>query len=169
LRFITISDANTPKSVMARILTDPAARWRNIAALAAVMATYPQADGLTLDYEFALPDTRQDLDLYASVAHWRGLTTQQEVGQITADYTEYVRDLTLAMHRQDAALRVAVRVRTTDQINYQDPPDLVPFLYDYGALAKYADQIVLMAVDFHWSTSDPGPRRHGVRPEERAE
>src|SRR5260370_10312877 len=61
------------------------------------------------------------------------------------------------MHRQHAALRSAVRVRTTDEINYQDKKDLLPFLYDYGALAKYADQIVLMAVDFHWATSDPGP------------
>src|SRR5260370_37520890 len=61
------------------------------------------------------------------------------------------------MHRQHAALRAAVRVRTTDEINYQDQTDLLPFLYDYGELAKYADQIVLMAVDFHWETSDPGP------------
>jgi len=128
-----------------------------VAALAAVMASYPQANGLTLDYEYALPNTRQDLDLYSSVAHWRGLTVREEVGRITADYTEFVRELALAMHRQHAALRVAVRVRTTDEINYQDQSDLVPFLYDYGELAKYADQIVLMAVDFHWTTSDPGP------------
>jgi spore germination protein YaaH len=68
-----------------------------------------------------------------------------------------VRALALAVHRQHAALRVAVRIRTTDEINYQDQSDLLPFLYDYGQLAKYADQIVLMAVDFHWTTSDPGP------------
>jgi len=156
-RFITISDERTPTSALAKILVDPAARWRNVAALAAVMASYPQADGLTLDYEYALPNTRHDLDLYSSVAHWRGLTVREEVGRITADYTEFVRELALAMHRQHAALRVAVRVRTTDEINYQDQSDLVPFLYDYGELAKYADQIVLMAVDFHWTTSDPGP------------
>jgi hypothetical protein len=156
-RFITISDERTPMSVMAQILVDPAARWRNVAALAAKMASYPQADGLTLDYEYALPNTRQDLDLYSSVAHWHGLTTREEVGRITADYTEFVRELALAMHRQHGALRVAVRVRTTDEINYQDQSDLVPLFYDYGELAKYADQIVLMAVDFHWTTSDPGP------------
>jgi Glycosyl hydrolases family 18 len=156
-RFITVSDARTPLSVMAQILTDPAARWRNVAALAAVLANYPQADGLTLDYEYALPNTQQDLDLYSSVAHWHGLTAREEVGRITADYTEFVRELALAVHRQHAALRVAVRIRTTDEINYQNPSDLLPFLYDYGQLAKYADQIVLMAVDFHWTTSDPGP------------
>src|SRR5580704_7318554 len=156
-RFITISDEQTPMSVMAQILVDPAARWRNVTALAAVMASYPLADGLSLDYEYALPSTQQDLDLYSSVAHWHGLTAREEIGQITADYTEFVRELALAMHRQHAALRVAVRVRTTDEVNYQDQSDLLPFLYDYGALAKYADQIVLMAVDFHWTTSDPGP------------
>jgi hypothetical protein len=156
-RFITVSDARTPLSVMAQILTDPAARWRNVAALAAVVASYPQADGLTLDYEYALPNTQQDLALYSSVAHWHGLTAREEVGRITADYTEFVRELALALHRQHAALRVAVRIRTTDEINYQDKSDLLPFLYDYGQLAKYADQIVLMAVDFHWTTSDPGP------------
>ena len=84
-RFITISDERTPRSVMAQILVDPAARWRNVAALAAAMARYPQADGLTLDYEYALPNTRQDLDLYSSVAHWHGLTAREEVGRITAD------------------------------------------------------------------------------------
>jgi hypothetical protein len=156
-RFVTVSDAQTPMSVMAQILTDPQARWRNVAALATVMADYPQADGLTLDYEYALPSTQQDLNQYASAAHWHGLSVREEVGRITADYTEFVRELAQAMHRQHALLRVAVRVRTTDGINYQDPSGLVPFLYDYGQLAKYADQIVLMAVDFHWTTSDPGP------------
>lgn len=156
-RFITISDEQTPMSVMAQILADPQARWRNVVAIATVMAGYPQADGLTLDYEYALPSTRRDLDLYASAAQWRGLSVREEVGRITADYTEFVRELALAMHHQHRALRVAVMVRTTDEIDYQHPSDLVPFFYDYGQLAKYADQIVLMAVDFHWTTSDPGP------------
>ncbi|MGE5290590.1 MAG: glycosyl hydrolase family 18 protein [Micromonosporaceae bacterium] len=156
-RFITISDELTPKSVMAQILLDPETRWRNVAALAVAMAGYPQADGLTLDYEYALPSSQRDLDLYSSAAHWHGLTDRQEIGRITAGYTDFVRELALAMHRQHRALRVAVRVRTTDEIDYTDLSDLAPFLYDYGDLAKYADQIVLMAIDFHWATSDPGP------------
>ncbi len=156
-RFITIADEQTPLAVMAQILLDPQARWRNVTALATAMAGYPRADGLTLDYEYALPSTRQDLDLYASAAGWHGLSVREEVGRITAGYTEFVRELALAMHRQHRVLRVAVRVRTTDEIDYHNPSDLAPFLYDYGELAKYADQVVLMAVDFHWSTSDPGP------------
>ncbi len=156
-RFITIADERTPKVTMARILLDPEARWRNVTALATVMAEYPQADGLTLDYEYALPSSQSDLDLYASVAHWHGLTGRQEIGRITAGYTELVRELALAMHRQHRALRVAVRVRTTDEIDYTNLSDLAPFLYDYGQLAHYADQLVLMAIDFHWSKGDPGP------------
>ncbi len=156
-RFVTISDDQTPKAVMAQILLDPKARWRNVVALATAMAGYPQADGLTLDYEYALPASQQDLDTYASVAHWRGLTVREEAGRITAGYTEFVRELALAMHRQHRALRVAVMVRSNDEIDYADPSSLRPFLYDYGELARYADQIVLMAVDFHWSTGDPGP------------
>ena len=156
-RFITISDEQTPKSVMAQILLDPKARWRNVAALATAMTSYPQANGLTLDYEYALPSSKNDLGLYASVAHWQGLTDRQEIGRITASYTEFVRELALAMHRQHRTLRVAVRVRTTDEIDYENLSDLTPYLYDYGELAKYSDQIVLMAIDFHWSTGDPGP------------
>ncbi len=157
LRFLTVSDELAPKSVLARILLDPAARWRQVTALATVMARYPQAGGLTLDYEYALPASQADLDLYASAAHWRGLSDRAEIGRITAGYTEFVRELGLAMHRQHRALRVAVRVRTTDEIGYSDLSGLPPFLFDYGALARYCDQIVLMAIDFHWSTGDPGP------------
>jgi hypothetical protein len=154
LRFVTIADQQTPKATMARILLDPATRSRNVAALAAMMAKYPQADGLTLDYEYALPASRGDLDLYASVAAWHGLTAQQEVARIADGYTELVRELALAMHREHRALRVAVKPRVTGGGDLSDP---APLVYDYGELAKYADQIVLMAIDFHWAMSDPGP------------
>ncbi len=157
LRFVTISDDQTPMSVMASILTDPKARWRNVTELAAFMARYPAADGLTLDYEYALPDSKADLRRYAAAGGWHGLTAREEIGRITAGYTELVRELALAMHQQHRALRVAVKVRTTDEIDYANTSDIAPFLYDYGQLARYADQIVLMAIDFHWSTGDPGP------------
>jgi hypothetical protein len=153
LRFVTIADQRTPKATMARILLDPETRSRHVAALAAMMAEYPRADGLTLDYEYALPADRGDLDLYAAVAGWHGLTVQQEVARIAGGYTELVRELALAMHRQHRALRVAVKPRVTGG-GLSDP---APLIYDYGELAKYADQIVLMAIDFHWAESDPGP------------
>jgi hypothetical protein len=154
LRFVTVSDDRTPKPVMAEILADPQVRQRNIAALTALMAEYPQADGLTLDYEYALPSSRADLKLYAAAAHWHGLTASEEISRITAEYTAYVRELANAMHGEHRQLRVAVGVRTTNKINYSY---IKPFLYDYGQLAKYADQIVLMAIDFHSAGTDPGP------------
>jgi Glycosyl hydrolases family 18 len=154
LRFVTVADQRTPKATMARILLDPATRSRNAAALAAMMGTYPQADGLTLDYEYALPASRGELDLYASVAGWHGLTAQQEIARVADGYTRLVRELALAMHRQHRALRVAVKPRAAGGSDLSDP---APLVYDYGALAKYADQIVLMAIDFHWAGSDPGP------------
>lgn len=157
LRFVTVSDANTPKSVLARVLLDQQARWRNVSALADFMARYPQADGLTLDYEYALPRNQADLARYAEAGHWHDLTVREEADRIMAGYTELVRELSLAMHRQHRALRVSVMVRATDEIDYTDPSNIAPFLFDYGQLARYADQIVLMAIDFHWSTGDPGP------------
>jgi hypothetical protein len=84
LRFITVSDDRTPKSVMAKILADPQARQQNIAALTALMARYPQADGLTLDYEYALPSSKADLATYAAASNWHGLTDSEEVARITA-------------------------------------------------------------------------------------
>ena len=154
LRFVTIADQRTPKATMARILLDPETRSRDVAALAATTARYPQADGLTLDYEYALPASRGDLDLYASVAGWHGLTGQQQVTRIRDGYTALARELALAMHRQHRALRVTVKPRVTGGSDLSDP---APLLYDYGELAKSADQIVLMAIDFHWAGSDPGP------------
>lgn len=154
LRFVTIADQQTPKATMARILLDPETRSRHVAALVAMMAEYPQADGLTLDYEYAFPASRGDLDLYASVAGWHGLTTRQEVTRIADGYTALVRELALALHREHRALRVAVKPPAAGSGDLSDP---APLIYDYGGLAEYADQIVLMAIDFHWAGGDPGP------------
>ncbi|MGH3213751.1 MAG: glycosyl hydrolase family 18 protein, partial [Trebonia sp.] len=35
--------------------------------------------------------------------------------------------------------------------------NVAPYLLDYGNLAKYADQLVLMAIDFHYQGGSPGP------------
>lgn len=156
-RFVTVNDEQVPVSVMAQILLDPVARWRNVTALARFTAGYPQADGLTLDYEYALPASRADLAAYAAAGHWHGLSAREEAGRITAGYTEFVRELALAMHRQHRTLRVTAMARTTDEPDYGDASGLAPFLYDYGELARYADQVIVMAIDFHWSTGDPGP------------
>lgn len=126
-------------------------------ALAQVMAAEPQGEGLTLDYEFSLPNSVSDLATYAAVAGWHNISPRDEIGYLTTDYTELVRELAVAMHHEHRLLSVAVEVRETNELTYWDISYASPFLYDYGAIASYADQIVFMATDFHYSTSDPGP------------
>jgi hypothetical protein len=156
-RFATVSDSSTPMATMARILTDPKARWANVMALANAMAAQPYDQGLTIDYEFALPNTQTDLNTYAAVAGWHNLTDRQEVGYLTNDYTELIREIAIAMHRQHRLLSVAVKVRLTNEVTYWDISYLSPFLYDYSAIASYADQLVYMATDFSYSSGNPGP------------
>lgn len=156
LRFVTINDSSTPLRVMAQILTQPSVMDAHVAAIAKLMAGEPYATGLTLDYEFALPRTTADLAVYAQVAGWHNLSFAQEVNQLTNDYTRLVQMVAVAMHRQHRYLRVACLVRNNDVVA-SEPNNVAPYLFDYGKLSTYADQLVLMAVDFHYSTGDPGP------------
>lgn len=156
LRFVTVNDSSATAAVLAQILTRPAAMRAHVAALAGLMAGQPDAAGLTLDYEFALPRTEAELAGYARVAGWHGLSAGQEVSLLTDDYTRLVQMTALAMHRQHRLLRVACLVRDNDMVA-SEPGNIAPYLLDYGQLARYADQLVLMAVDFHYSTGSPGP------------
>ena len=156
LRFVTINDQNTPKSVMAEILTQPSVMTQHVAAIAQEMASLPQATGLTLDYEFSLPETTADLATYAQLAKWKNLSYDQEINQVTLDYTRLVQMVAAAMHHQHRLLRVAAIVRNNDIVD-SEPGNAAPYLFDYGNLAKYADQLVLMAIDFHYQGGPPGP------------
>lgn len=162
LRFVTLTD-NDPKlshaatvRMMARILTDPTVRQQHVAAVAEVMASQPLATGLTIDYEFGLPKNLSDLQIDEQVAGWHGLSLDAAVDRLSGDYTELIRELAIAMHQQHRLLRVAALVRDSDDVDVATT-DIAPFLLDYGTLAKYADQIVLEAYDFHFATGDPGP------------
>lgn len=156
LRFVTINDSNTPKRVMAQVLTQPSVMTEHVAAIAEMMAGLPDATGLTLDYEFALPSTTADLATYAQVAGWHNLSVDQEVNQLTLDYTRLVQMTAAAMHNQHRLLRVAALVRNNDTVE-SDLGNIAPYLLDYGQLAASADQLVLMAIDFHYSGGSPGP------------
>jgi len=156
LRFVTINDSTTSKTVMAEILTQPAVMEEQVAAIAQEMASLPDAAGLTLDYEFALPYTQADLATYAQVAGWHNQTYEQEVNDVTLDYDRFVQMVAAAMHKQHRLLRVATLVRNNDMVD-SEPGNIAPYVFDYGQLARYADQIVLMAVDFHYSGGAPGP------------
>ena len=156
LRFVTINDQNTSKKVMAEILTEPSVMKEHVAAIASEMASLPDANGLTLDYEFSLPENATDLATYAQLAGWHNLTFDQEVNQVTLDYTHLVQMVAAAMHKQHRLLRVASLVRNNDMVD-SEVTNVAPYLFDYGNLAKYADQLVLMAIDFHYQGGTPGP------------
>ena len=156
LRFVTINDQNTSKKVMAEILTEPSVMKEHVAAIASEMASLPDANGLTLDYEFSLPENATDLATYAQLAGWHNLTFDQEVNQVTLDYTHLVQMVAAAMHKQHRLLRVAALVRNNDMVD-SEVTNVAPYLLDYGNLAKYADQLVLMAIDFHYQGGSPGP------------
>ena len=156
LRFVTINDQNTSKKVMAEILTEPSMMNEHVAAIASEMASLPDANGLTLDYEFSLPENATDLATYAKLAGWHNLTFDQEVNQVTLDYTRLVQMVAAAMHKQHRLLRVASMVRNNDMVD-SEATNVAPYLLDYGNLAKYADQLVLMAIDFHYQGGPPGP------------
>jgi len=156
LRFVTINDSTTPKRVMAEILTQPSVMTEHVAAIAEEMAGLPDATGLTLDYEFALPYTPADLATYAQAAGWHNMSFDQEVNQLTLDYTRLVQMTAAAMHSQHRLLRVAALVRNNDMVD-SERDNVAPYLLDYGQLAAPADQLVLMAIDFHFSGGSPGP------------
>jgi cellulose synthase/poly-beta-1,6-N-acetylglucosamine synthase-like glycosyltransferase/peptidoglycan/xylan/chitin deacetylase (PgdA/CDA1 family)/spore germination protein YaaH len=59
------------------------------------------------------------------------------------DFSTFVRELAEALHRERAQLFVALPAA--------DPA------YDYAAIAREADAVVLMNYDQHWLTSPPGP------------
>ncbi|MGH3215462.1 MAG: hypothetical protein ACRDN1_17600, partial [Trebonia sp.] len=154
LRFVTINDQDTTKKVMAEILTEPSVMNEHVAAIASEMASLPDANGLTLDYEFSLPENATDLATYAQLAGWHNLTFDQEVNQVTLDYTHLVQMVAAAMHKQHRLLRVASLVRNNDMVD-SEVTNVAPYLLDYGNLAKYADQLVLMAIDFHYQGGSP--------------
>jgi spore germination protein YaaH len=155
-RFVTIDDQLTSKRTMAEILTEPSVMNEHVEAIANEMAGLPDATGLTMDYEFSLPTDPTDLAMYAQLAGWRNLTFDQEVNQVTLDYTRLVQMLAAAMHHQHRLFRVAVLVRNNDIVD-SEQDNVAPYLFDYGQLARYADQLVLEAIDFHYSTGSPGP------------
>ena len=156
-RFVTVQDAADQQQLMAQILLDRSARRANVLALADTMAAQPLADGLTLDYEFSLPQTQADLSAYARAGnlhiHDPALTLQA----LTYGYDQLVWDLAAAMHKQHRLLRVAVPPRIDNSLTNALSGYVRPYVLDYTSIAAFADQIDLMAYDVHWPGGDPGP------------
>ncbi len=162
LRFVTLSDNNPRMShsadvrMMTRILTNPSIRQGHVLAVAQWTANEALATGLTIDYENGLPQDLTDLKTAEQVADWSGLSLDEAVNRLSGDYTELVREIAAAMHQQHRLVRLMAPVRDSDDVDVATT-DIAPYLLDYGALARYVDQIVLKAYDFHFATGNPGP------------
>lgn len=66
-------------------------------------------------------------------------------------YTRLVCELAERLHAAGRELSVDVPAKTSDEGSDWSAA------YDYAALAGCADQVVIMAYDYHWSGSGPGP------------
>ena len=67
-------------------------------------------------------------------------------------FTTFVTRLARALHARGKVLSVAVFAKTTNAGT--DPRNLAQ---DYAAIGRAADQVRLMAYDYHWGSSPPGP------------
>ena len=67
-------------------------------------------------------------------------------------FTTFVTRLAHALHARGKVLSVAVFAKTTNAGT--DPRNVAQ---DYAAIGRVADQVRLMAYDYHWGTSPPGP------------
>jgi spore germination protein len=67
-------------------------------------------------------------------------------------FTEFITALAAALHRHGKTLSVAVFAKTSDA-GY----GAANLAQNYAALGRAADQMRVMAYNYHWSTSPPGP------------
>ncbi|GAB3692383.1 glycosyl hydrolase family 18 protein [Saccharopolyspora tripterygii] len=67
-------------------------------------------------------------------------------------FTRFVRELADRLHAEDRRLSVTLAPKTDDDGNSQ-----ATRAQDYRAVAEAADSVRIMAYDYHWATSDPGP------------
>ena len=162
IRFVTLSDNDPGMShsadvrMMAKILTNTSVRQAHVLAVAQWMANQPLATGLTIDYESGLPQNMADLSTAEQAAGWSGLSLDETVDRLSNDYTELIREIAAAVHRQHRLVRVMAPVRDSDDVDVATT-DIAPYLLDYGALTRYVDQVVLKAYDFNFATGNPGP------------
>jgi spore germination protein len=67
-------------------------------------------------------------------------------------FSDFLRDLSAALHRNRKRLSVSVHAKTTD-----DGLDERNVAQDYRAIGAAADEVRVMTYDYHWATSRPGP------------
>lgn len=67
-------------------------------------------------------------------------------------FTTFITDLALALHAHGKMLSVALFAKTTNA--GVDPRNVAQ---NYAAIGRVANQVRIMAYDYHWATSPPGP------------
>jgi spore germination protein len=67
-------------------------------------------------------------------------------------FSDFLRDLSAALHRNRKLLSVSVHPKTSDQGS-----DERNVAQDYRAIGAAADEFRIMTYDYHWATSRPGP------------
>ena len=67
-------------------------------------------------------------------------------------FTAFLTELAAGLHERGKLLSVDVFAKTTDR-GYDERNRA----QDYAAIGEVADQVRIMAYDYHWATSDPGP------------
>jgi spore germination protein len=73
-------------------------------------------------------------------------------GASRVQFSDFLRDLSAALHRNRKLLSVNVHPKTSDQGS-----DERNVAQDYRAIGAAADEFRIMTYDYHWTTSDPGP------------
>lgn len=91
------------------------------------IARSPYVDGIDLDYENLPPDTRQP-------------------------FTDFVTSLAGLLHREGKTLSITVPAKTAD-----DDPCVICKFADYASLGTAADQVRVMAYEYHTRNGGPGP------------
>ncbi|MGO8904183.1 MAG: glycosyl hydrolase family 18 protein [Solirubrobacteraceae bacterium] len=123
-----------------RLLASPSRRLAVVHALLAIAASRDYS-GLDLDFE----DFAVDPDHDAALAE-----------EAAVRYPTFIAQVCGALHAIARSCTVTIMPRTTgEQVYWRG--QLATWVYDYGALARVADRVRIMAYDEHAPGSPPGP------------
>ncbi len=122
------------------ILKSQRRRAAMVGALVAI-ATSRDYNGIDLDFENFALDSHHNAALASAAA---------------VRYPEFVAQLCAALHRVDRKCTVTIMPRTGPAHVYWRR-QFATWVYDYGALAKVADRVRIMAYDEHAPGGPPGP------------
>lgn len=128
----TVTDDTTGDGML-DILADPERRRAHAATIVDVVERNG-LDGIDLDYERAA---------------FAGMSFDQRQA-FRSGFSALARRLADRLHTIGAELSITVTAKTSDDSTS------AYYIYDYAALGRAADQLRIMAYDYHWSGSEPG-------------